>query len=45
MEAGSLSEGEITSAEATSGASAHRNRSDLLGWRSLFGGGRIEVKL
>lgn len=40
MEAGSLSEGEITSAEATSGASAHRNRSGSL--EEPFGGGRIE---
>lgn len=45
MEAGSVSEGEITSAEATTGTSAHKNRSGLLGWRSFFGEGRIEVNL
>lgn len=36
-------EAEITSAEATSDASAHRNRSGLLGRRSHFGGGRVET--
>lgn len=38
-------EKEITSTEAGTDASAHRNRSGLLGWRILKGGGRFEVKL